>query len=86
MGLRAPRMGLGSVFVLMAWAVGAPVGAQPAPSPVLRPVPGPVILPPSYRAALMRGTRSADGCPGPRYWESEMLQRSPSVSRNFRRE
>jgi hypothetical protein len=63
-------MGLGSVLVLMAWVVGAPVGAQPAPSPVLRPVPGPVIPPPSYRAALMRGTRSADGRPGPRYWRN----------------
>jgi hypothetical protein len=62
--------GVGSVLVLLAWVMGAPVGAQPAASPVLRPVPGPVIPPPSYRAALTRGTRSADGRPGPRYWRN----------------
>jgi hypothetical protein len=34
-----------------------------------RPIPGPVIPPPYYRAALERGTRAPDGRPGPNYWQ-----------------
>ena len=69
-GFRTPGVGMGSVLVLLVWAMGVPVSAQPAAAPVLRPVPGPVIPPPFYRAALARGTRSADGRPGTRYWRN----------------
>ena len=34
-----------------------------------RPLPGPVVPPPFFRAALERGTRSEDGRPGPNYWQ-----------------
>ena len=34
-----------------------------------RPIPGPVVPPPGYRRALEKGTRSADGAPGPNYWQ-----------------
>jgi len=34
-----------------------------------RPIPGPVIPPPYFRAALENGTRSPDGSPGPDYWQ-----------------
>jgi hypothetical protein len=34
-----------------------------------RPIPGPVIPPPYFRAALEDGTRSPDGTPGPEYWQ-----------------
>lgn len=34
-----------------------------------RPLPGPVVPPPFFRAALDRGTRSQDGRPGPNYWQ-----------------
>jgi hypothetical protein len=34
-----------------------------------RPIPGPVVPPPYFRAALENGTRSADGRPGPNYWQ-----------------
>ena len=56
--------------VLWAGGLGVPAAAQQATSPVPRPVPGPVVPPPVYRMALTRGTRSADGRPGPRYWSN----------------
>lgn len=34
-----------------------------------RPIPGPVVPPPFFRAALDQGTRSPDGSPGPNYWQ-----------------
>ncbi len=34
-----------------------------------RPIPGPVVPPAYFRAALERGTRSPDGAPGPAYWQ-----------------
>lgn len=34
-----------------------------------RPIPGPVVPPPSFRSALERGTRSRTGAPGPNYWQ-----------------
>ena len=34
-----------------------------------RPIPGPVVPPPYFRAALEAGTRSPDGAPGPNYWQ-----------------
>ena len=46
----------------------APAAAAPA---IERPIPYPVDLPPGYVRALERGTRSANGAPGPRYWEQE---------------
>jgi hypothetical protein len=42
--------------------------SQDVPDTVRRPVPAPVVSPPYYRNALQRGTRSADGSPGPNYW------------------
>lgn len=35
-----------------------------------RPIPGPVVPPDFYRAALDRGTRTEDGRPGPDYWRN----------------
>lgn len=35
-----------------------------------RPIPGPVVPPPYFRAALENGTRSPDGRPGPEYWQT----------------
>lgn len=34
-----------------------------------RPIPGPVVPPPFYRAALEKGTRGPGGGPGPNYWQ-----------------
>ncbi|HEX9729304.1 MAG TPA: M1 family metallopeptidase [Gemmatimonadales bacterium] len=34
-----------------------------------RPVPYPVVPPAAYQAAVARGTRTADGAPGPNYWQ-----------------
>lgn len=34
-----------------------------------RPVPAPVVRPPEFARAIARGTRSATGEPGPRYWQ-----------------
>ena len=45
-----------------------PAHAQQNITPA-RPIPGPVIPPPFFRAALERGTRSPDGRPGPNYWQ-----------------
>ncbi len=44
------------------------VQAQEAITPQ-RPIPGPVVPPRFFRAALERGTRSPDGSPGPDYWQ-----------------
>jgi hypothetical protein len=46
----------------------APPAAPAAPA-LERPIPYPVEVPADYRAAVERGTRSADGAPGPRYWQ-----------------
>ena len=42
---------------------------QTAPPALERPIPYPVDVPAAYRAAVERGTRGADGAPGPRYWQ-----------------
>ncbi len=58
------------VLLLLAATV-APDGfalAQEVVTP-RRPIPGPVVPPPFFRAALERGTRSPDGSPGPNYWQ-----------------
>jgi hypothetical protein len=63
------------VVAFVACAPPAPVVAPaPAPLPRLevaseRPVPYPVILPAGYQAALIRGTRTERGEPGPAYWQ-----------------
>ncbi|HJU87611.1 MAG TPA: M1 family metallopeptidase, partial [Gemmatimonadota bacterium] len=44
--------------------------SAPVAVPALeRPIPYPLDVPSGYRAAIERGTRSADGVPGPRYWQ-----------------
>jgi hypothetical protein len=48
---------------------------QPAPAArdtALKPAPLPLPVPDPYRAALRQGTRSADGRPGPRYWQQRV--------------
>jgi hypothetical protein len=56
-------------FALTVWHPAAPdAQAQEAVTP-RRPLPGPVVPPPFFRAALERGTRSLDGRPGPAYWQ-----------------
>lgn len=49
-------------------APGHPAGAQEDVT-LRRPIPGPVVPPPFFRAALEGGTRSEDGRPGPAYWQ-----------------
>ena len=61
------------MMTLLIWAMVVPASARSVAAQVLRPVPGPVIAPPFYRAALTRGTRSADGRPGPGYWRNHAL-------------
>jgi hypothetical protein len=60
------RVALGTALLLGALAVVPSGGAQTVPG--ARPTPERVIPPLFYRRALERGTRSADGRPGPRYW------------------
>lgn len=47
---------------------GFPAEAQESVT-LRRPIPGPVVPPPFFRAALEGGTRSEDGRPGPGYWQ-----------------
>jgi hypothetical protein len=60
------------LLVTLATAVWGPVSpgleAQDAVAP-RRPIPGPVVPPAFFRAALENGTRSPDGGPGPNYWQ-----------------
>lgn len=42
---------------------------QAAPWPPARPFPNPVEVPRGFERALQRGTRQANGMPGPRYWQ-----------------
>lgn len=72
-GTRRVRTWVGKAALFASATLAAPASAQVAPiapavSSVLRPVPGPVVPPPWYRAAVADGTRRADGRPGPRYW------------------
>jgi hypothetical protein len=50
-------------------APAAEKAARPVATAAERPLPYPVTYPPGYARALARGTRSADGVPGPRYWQ-----------------
>ncbi|HSR43153.1 MAG TPA: hypothetical protein VLL48_13290, partial [Longimicrobiales bacterium] len=57
-----------AALVLAAAALSAsPAAAQDS----VRPVPDPVRPPPGYRGAAEAGTRSADGSPGPAYWQQD---------------
>lgn len=49
-------------------AAAGPVAGQDVPDSVRRPVPAPVVPPLAYRDAVRRGSRGADGSPGPNYW------------------
>lgn len=59
------------ILFLLGLSCLIPVGAATAQeSTVLtRPIPGPVVPPPYFQAALENGTRSPDGRPGPAYWQ-----------------
>jgi hypothetical protein len=67
------------IFVVLLAAACASRGASgpPAETPTAataapaleRPIPYPVDVPASYLSAVERGTRTADGAPGPRYWQ-----------------
>ncbi len=57
-----------SLLMASAGTETAPAQAQETITPA-RPIPGPVVPPPFFRAALERGTRSPDGRPGPNYWQ-----------------
>jgi hypothetical protein len=54
-----------SVLVLLVAVQGVAVAQTPA---VQRPNLGPVVPPLNYQHALQKGTRTAEGAPGPRYW------------------
>ena len=53
------------LFVLLATLAASTAPAQEAPP---RPVPYPVIPPPSFERAIEQGTRTTTGEPGPNYW------------------
>ena len=66
-----PQYLLFSLLLLAGLMLSDPSGrleAQESVTPA-RPLPGPVIPPPYFRAALENGTRSPDGSPGPNYWQ-----------------
>jgi hypothetical protein len=50
-------------------AVPSMLNAQQAAWPPPRPVPNPVEVPRGFQRAIQRGTRTATGQPGPRYWQ-----------------
>ncbi|HSG48729.1 MAG TPA: M1 family metallopeptidase [Longimicrobiales bacterium] len=64
--LAAVARGVALVFLLV------PAAAQ---AQTARPVPGPVVPPPHFRAAVEAGTRSVDGRPGPAYWQNRAQYR-----------
>jgi len=62
------------LFLLFAAGIGLMVlrpGSVEAQEEITlqRPIPGPMVPPAYFRAALERGTRSPDGRPGPNYWQ-----------------
>jgi hypothetical protein len=50
-------------------AVTAPAAA-PARARSSRPIPYPIPIPPEFERAILNGTRTATGRPGPRYWQN----------------
>lgn len=56
------------LLVVLALGLAARAEAQ-------RPVPYPVFLPPQLQRAIDAGTRTADGRPGPRYWQNRAAYR-----------
>jgi hypothetical protein len=66
-----PFVSLLFLIVLLAEGIASPDASALAQQSVTpqRPIPGPVVPPPFFRAALERGTRSPDGSPGPNYWQ-----------------
>ena len=77
-GWRGPgRLGAWVLALLTASttaAAPAGLGAQQEPI-VKRPVPGPVVPPVFVQQAMAAGTRSADGSPGPAYWQQSASYR-----------
>lgn len=66
----SPTRRQAAVFLLLSLCLVPPLhlGAQEEVT-LTRPVPGPLVTPPYFRAALENGTRSPDGRPGPNYWQ-----------------
>jgi hypothetical protein len=63
------------LLFLLPFLLGMPAvtGAQPTTSQTAallpdRPLPHPVVVPPSFERAIAQGTRTANGAPGPNYW------------------
>jgi hypothetical protein len=78
MRIRIALLTLSVAVLPLACASGGGSGAAPpgeeTTSPVRRlalerPIPYPVDLPANYARAIERGTRAANGAPGPRYWQ-----------------
>ncbi|HEY3934890.1 MAG TPA: M1 family metallopeptidase [Gemmatimonadales bacterium] len=66
-----------AIAVAALLCMGAPLGAQTFPAPIVdpaatahepRPIPGPVFESSHYSRAVTRGTRTRVGAPGPNYW------------------
>jgi hypothetical protein len=65
-----------SAALVLAVISAAPLSSQQTPPSAAvasvtarRPIPYPVVPPQGYRAAVARGTRTAAGAPGPRWWQ-----------------
>jgi hypothetical protein len=69
--IRPLRSSVAVPALLLVFSLGPAVDTLEAQDHVTlsRPIPGPVVPPPYFRAALENGTRSADGRPGPNYWQ-----------------
>ncbi|MDB4948408.1 MAG: peptidase [Gemmatimonadetes bacterium] len=68
----AAALVVAGVSALPAHAQQAGAAASPSAAtaaPARRAIPYPVVPPAGFRAALAKGTRSASGAPGPRYWQ-----------------
>ena len=58
-----------ALLLLSIPAAGMAQTARPAPRALERPVPNPITIPQAYRRAVALGTRTAEGVPGPDYWQ-----------------
>jgi hypothetical protein len=58
-----------ALILLSIPAAGVAQTVRPAPRALERPVPNPITVPQAYRRAVALGTRTAEGVPGPRYWQ-----------------